>query len=85
MRPDRRSSASSAKSAASALFALKWPARKMRSWREPSSAVRSAVAFHEQLGSGRVASHSWPGATSSSVISLSTVAAGAQARRRGPR
>ena len=35
------------KSAASALPALKWPAMKIRSWREPSRAVFIAAAVHE--------------------------------------
>ena len=35
------------KSAASALLALKWPARKITSWRLPSSFVDSWAAVHD--------------------------------------
>ena len=38
------------KSAASAALALKWPPRKIRSWREPVSAVFSWAAVHDVAG-----------------------------------
>jgi hypothetical protein len=38
------------KSAASVLFALKWPARKIRPWELPSSFCRSASAVHGAVG-----------------------------------